>query len=107
MDGIQFLIEVREQFGQIPFILFTGKGREEIVIQAFNNGADFYIQKGGDPESQFAELVHKIKKAVGEIRADEKIRASLERLTKSEENLKIHQIELVTQTEEPPDSAGS
>ena len=63
MDGIQFLVEVRTRFGSIPFILLTGKGREEIVIQAINNGADFYLQKGGNPEAQFAELVHKIKSA--------------------------------------------
>jgi PAS domain S-box-containing protein len=64
MDGIEFLIEVRKRFGTIPFILFTGRGREEIVIQAINRGADFYLQKGGEPKSQFAELGHKIKAAV-------------------------------------------
>lgn len=61
-DGIEFLTMVRARFGNIPFILFTGKGREEIVIKAINNGADFYLQKGGEPEAQFAELAHKIKK---------------------------------------------
>jgi len=64
MDGIAFLKEVRSRFGDIPFILFTGKGREEIVIEAIDNGADFYLQKGGDPSAQFAELAHKIRKAV-------------------------------------------
>ncbi|MEI6841331.1 MAG: response regulator [Methanomicrobiales archaeon] len=49
MDGIQFLLAVRARFGLIPFILFNGKGREEVVIQAINSGADFYLQKGGDP----------------------------------------------------------
>ncbi len=58
MDGIQFLVEVRLHFGTIPFILLTGKGREEVIIQAISNGADFYLQKGGEPESQFAELSH-------------------------------------------------
>ena len=64
MDGIQFLVEVRSRFGPIPFILFTGRGREEIVIQAINSGADFYIQKGGEPGAQFAELSHKVRMAV-------------------------------------------
>ena len=45
-DGIQFLKELRENKETTPFILFTGKGREEVVIEALNNGADFYIQKG-------------------------------------------------------------
>ena len=59
MDGIQFLIEVRKRFGQVPFILFTGRGREEIVINAINSGADLYLQKGGETGAQFAELAHK------------------------------------------------
>jgi len=73
MDGIQFLIEVRKNFGKIPFILFTGRGREEIVIQAINNGADFYLQKGGEPNSQFAELANNIKKAVDARRGEEAV----------------------------------
>ena len=64
MDGISFLKAVRGLGNDIPFILFTGKGREEIVIEAINNGADFYLQKGGDPTSQFAELSHKIRHAI-------------------------------------------
>ena len=63
MDGIVFLKEVRRRYGDIPFILFTGRGREEVVIDAINNGADFYLQKGGDPSAQFAELAHKIRQA--------------------------------------------
>ena len=59
MDGIAFLKAVRSQSLDIPFILFTGRGREEIVIEAISNGADFYLQKGGDPKAQFAELAHK------------------------------------------------
>jgi CheY-like chemotaxis protein len=76
MDGIQFLIDVRARFGSIPFILFTGRGREEIVIQAINCGADFSIQKGGEPEAQFAELSHKLKSAISRIKAEEALRES-------------------------------
>jgi len=64
IDGIGFLKTARSQFGDIPFILFTGRGREEIAIEAMNNGADFYLQKGGDPKAQYAELVHKLRIAV-------------------------------------------
>nr|WP_319540269.1 PAS domain S-box protein [uncultured Methanospirillum sp.] len=65
MNGIDFLQEIRRTHRDMPFILFTGRGREEVVIQAINKGADFYIQKGGDPIAQFAELGHKIREAVG------------------------------------------
>ena len=70
MDGIEFLKQVRATDKHIPFILFTGKGREEIAIEAFENGADAYIQKGGDPISQFADLTHKIKVTFEHRRAD-------------------------------------
>jgi PAS domain S-box-containing protein len=64
MNGIGFLQEVRETFGDIPFILFTGRGREEVVIEAINNGVDFYLQKGGDVQAQFVELADKLRKAI-------------------------------------------
>jgi len=76
MNGITFLIEVRSRFNDLPFILFTGRGREEVVIEAINNGADFYLQKGGDPEAQFAELLHKIRIAVGRRTTDSALKKS-------------------------------
>jgi len=81
IDGIKFLIEVRSTLGDIPFILFTGRGREDVVIEAINNGADFYLQKGGDPKSQFAELTHKIKKAVEQRQAEKALKGSEQRLS--------------------------
>ncbi|MFA5254718.1 MAG: PAS domain S-box protein, partial [Methanoregula sp.] len=70
MNGIEFLKAVRERYGEIPFLIFTGRGREEVVIEAINNGADFYVQKGGDPTAQFAELAYKIRHAVGRKQAE-------------------------------------
>ncbi len=70
MDGIEFLKRVRSLDG-VPFILFTGKGREDVAIEAINNGVDFYLQKGLEPKSQFAELAHKIKHAVNKRRLEE------------------------------------
>ncbi|NLV26171.1 MAG: PAS domain S-box protein [Methanomicrobiales archaeon] len=69
-NGLEFLQEVRSQYGEIPFILFTGRGREEVVILALNYGADFYLQKGGEPKSQFAELAHKVRTAFHKRKAD-------------------------------------
>ncbi|MEI6841354.1 MAG: PAS domain S-box protein [Methanomicrobiales archaeon] len=77
-DGIQFLIEVRSRFGPVPFVLFTGRGREEVVIQAINSGADFYLQKGGEPRAQFAELSHKIKQGASRKRAEDALAESRE-----------------------------
>lgn len=79
MDGIALLKEVRSRSPELPFIIFTGKGREEVVIEAINNGADFYLQKGGDPKSQFVELEHKIKQAVRRRRAETALQESEQR----------------------------
>lgn len=65
MDGIQLLKEIRVTYEDLPFILFTGRGREDVVIEAINNGVDAYLQKGGDPTSEFAELAHMIQKRGG------------------------------------------
>jgi PAS domain S-box-containing protein len=76
MDGIEFLKFVRTRYGDVPFILFTGKGREEVAIEALNNGADYYLQKGGAPQSQFLELEHKIKQAVHQRQAEKALNDS-------------------------------
>jgi PAS domain S-box-containing protein len=74
MDGIQFLTALRKVYPKLPFIIFTGKGREDVVIEAFDKGADFYLQKGGAPKPQFTELARKIEIAVERKRKDETIR---------------------------------
>jgi PAS domain S-box-containing protein len=59
-DGLEFLKELREKGNKIPFIVFTGKGREEVAIRALNLGADQYLNKTGDPETVYCELAHAI-----------------------------------------------
>jgi len=76
MDGIAFLKTLRAQGDTTPFIIFTGRGREDVVIEALNSGADFYLQKGGDPVSQFAELAHKILHAISQKRAGRALKKS-------------------------------
>ena len=80
MDGISFLKRLRAGGNSIPFVLFTGKGREEVVIEALNSGADFYLQKGGDPKAQFKELEHKIREVVRRRRAEEALHSSQQML---------------------------
>ncbi|MCX6690613.1 MAG: PAS domain S-box protein [Methanoregula sp.] len=79
MDGIEFLKHLKAKGNTTPFIIFTGKGREEVVIDALNAGADGYLQKGGEPKSQFIELSHKIKKAVEGRQAEKAFKGSEER----------------------------
>ncbi len=85
MDGIELLRKVRSASGDIAFILFTGRGREDVVIDAINNGADFYLQKGGDPDAQFAELSHEIIQAVRRRRSEEQRKSAEAALRESQE----------------------
>lgn len=78
-DGIELLTIVRGMHPEIPFIIFTGKSREEIAIMALNLGADYYLQKGGDPKAQFAELKDFILKAVDRRRNEQALQESEER----------------------------
>ena len=73
MDGIEFLKKVRASGNTVPFILFTGRGREEVVIQALNEGADFYLQKGGEPKPLFVELSHKLRQAIQKRLAEKQV----------------------------------
>ncbi|MBD3405261.1 MAG: PAS domain S-box protein [Candidatus Lokiarchaeota archaeon] len=64
LSGLEILRTIREEDNQIPFIIFTGRSREEVAIQALNLGATNFIKKGSDPKSQYTELAHLIKNAV-------------------------------------------
>ncbi len=64
MDGLEFLRRVRSRDESIPFILFTGRGREELVMEACNAGASGYVKKGYSPAPMFVELERIIEQAV-------------------------------------------
>ncbi len=83
MDGLEFLAQIKDQGYNIPFIIFTGKGREEVAIQALNLGAEYYLQKGGDPKSQFRELINLIEKSVEKRKSDISVRKSEEKFSKA------------------------
>jgi PAS domain-containing protein len=81
-NGLDFLQELRKQKNEIPFILFTGKGREEVAIKALNFGADGYYNKQGSPETVYGELAHGIKLVVERKKAEEAVRESESRFAK-------------------------
>ncbi|OKY78479.1 MAG: Signal transduction histidine kinase with PAS and PocR sensory domain [Candidatus Methanohalarchaeum thermophilum] len=77
LNGLELLKRVREDLcSNIPFIVFTGKGREEVAIDALNLGADRYLQKGGSPKSQFGALAHYISKEVEWHRTEKALKKS-------------------------------
>jgi PAS domain S-box-containing protein len=80
MNGIEFLQILRETFPPLPFIIFSGLSRDELAIRAFENGADVYLEKGGDPHVQYAELSHCIRKSVEHYQSRQALRENGARL---------------------------
>ncbi len=70
-NGIEFLELVREQYPDLPFILFTGKGSEEVASDAIASGATDYMQKRMGTD-QYDVLANRVKNAVDQYRAQQR-----------------------------------
>jgi len=62
-DGMEFFERVREHDGELPFILLTGKGSEELASEAISKGVTDYFQKGHGVD-HYAKLGNRIVNAV-------------------------------------------
>ena len=82
MDGISLLKAIREEGIDTPFVIFTGWGDEDVAINAFNSGADFYIRKTSEPRSEFIELANKVKRLVDQCKVEQSLRISEENYRK-------------------------
>lgn len=45
LNGLELVAAIRKGFSQVPVILMTGKGSEEIAVQALHAGASSYVPK--------------------------------------------------------------
>ena len=72
-DCLDFLKELRDNGNNIPFILLTGKGREEVAIKALNLGANHYFNKIGKPETVYGEVANGILQTVARKKAEEQL----------------------------------
>ncbi|TKX67948.1 PAS domain S-box protein [Halorubrum sp. SP9] len=78
-DGIEFLDAVREDYQNLPFILYTGEGSEAVASDAIAAGVTDYLQKGSGM-GHYAVLANKIRNAVESYRQRERLQASHDRL---------------------------
>jgi PAS domain S-box-containing protein len=79
-DGLQFLKELRQKGNTIPFVMFTGKGREEVAVEAWSLGADHYVNKTGDPETVYCELAHCLRSSVEKHVAEARTKETIQKL---------------------------
>ena len=86
-DGLEFLQTVRERHPALPFILFTGKGTEEVASDAVSAGATDYLRKGSGT-GQYSLLANRIRNAVTQYRSEKRLRETREEYGAVFENAK-------------------
>lgn len=78
-NGVEFLEAVREEYPELPFILFTGKGSEEVASGAISAGVTDYLQKEGGTD-QYTVLANRISNAIDHHRSQQMVEESEQRL---------------------------
>jgi len=78
--GLHLLEQVRSIDSKLPFILFTGKGSEEIASEAISAGVTDDIQKSRGKE-QYSILANRIKNAVAHYRSARDLKTNQDRLS--------------------------
>ena len=68
-NGIELLRDVRARYPELPFILFTGKGSEEVASEAISAGVTDYLQKEVGLD-QYAVLANRITNVVAQHQAE-------------------------------------
>ena len=80
VNGLNVLKTIRARGDLTPFIMFTSKGREEVVIEALNSGASFYLHRSADAQAQFAELANMIHTSVNTRRTERHLHETSQKL---------------------------
>jgi len=87
-DGIEFLETVCEKYSALPFILYTGKGSEEVASDAIAAGASDYLQKESGT-GQYAVLATRIGTLVERARAQQRQQQQLEAIETAREGIGV------------------
>jgi PAS domain S-box-containing protein len=69
MNGLELFDRIRDVDPDVPFILFTGKGSEEIASDAISRGVTDYLQKGTGTD-QYQVLANRVENAVAKYQAE-------------------------------------
>ncbi len=72
MDGIELLQAVRREYPDLPFILCTARGSEEVASEAIAADVTDYIQKGTDTD-QWEVLANRVTNAIDRYRTSQQL----------------------------------
>jgi len=78
MDGLELLNAIRDEYSDRPFLLFTGRGSEEIASEAISAGVTEYLQKETGTD-QYTVLANRIVNAVESHRSRQALAESKQR----------------------------
>ena len=87
LSGLELLERVRGAGFELPFVLFTGKGSEEIASRAISAGVDEYLQKGGPEE--YLVLANAVENLVEKHWAEQEVHRGYRALESAEEGIGI------------------
>ncbi|MFB6220651.1 MAG: PAS domain S-box protein [Halolamina sp.] len=87
-NGIEFLEAVREDYPDLPFVLFTGKGSEEVASEAVSMGVTDYLQKETGTD-QYTVLANRVQNVVERREADRERKRQLEAIETAQEGISI------------------
>ncbi|GAB3692642.1 PAS domain S-box protein [Halorubrum pallidum] len=88
MTGIELLERVREERPALPFVLFTGKGSEEVASDAIAAGVTDYLQKGGGKD-QYDLLANRVRNAVERYWAERYLDRGMEAIETAQDGISI------------------
>lgn len=88
-DGLEVLSMIREDMPDIPFILFTGQGNEDVAAEAVRAGVSDYIPKTTGTE-QYELLANRVRNTVERHRARTSMRAVFNAATDA---ILVHEME--------------
>lgn len=83
INGIEYLEAVREDYPNLPFILYTGEGSEAVASEAISAGVTEYLQKESGT-SHYEVLANRIRNAVGQFHTSGELDRSRDLLESTE-----------------------
>jgi len=86
MNGLELVEEIRNRHPQVPVILMTAHGSEEIAVQALQKGASSYVPK----RNLSQDLAETVENVLGVSKAIQNKERLLECLTQTESEFLLH-----------------
>jgi PAS domain S-box-containing protein len=86
--GLDLLRTVRESYPDLPFVLFTGRGSEEIAGEAISAGVSDYLQKESGTE-QYVVLANRVENLVAGYRNGRDLRQRIDAIETAREGISL------------------